>query len=161
MMKRFILFLLLVSVPLLSRGSIPKPQPLPEAFADFQKVYPSRCEELLADIRTRIAGKKEKKVEEQFEYADRYRDNLRADILEAQHAFADPKDPAVLAFTLHKICTDLVGFRRSLDALLIEASASKSLSVDDALLAKLRKFWEEEYYFSWRFGSEVAPRLHP
>jgi hypothetical protein len=161
MMKRAILFLLLISMPLLCRGSIPKPQPLAEAFADFQKAYPSRSEELIAAIRERIAEKKEKKVQERFEHLVGYSDNLRADILEAQHAFADSKDPALLPFTLHKICTDLVGFRRSLDALIIEASAAKTFPVDDAMLAKIRKIWEDEYHFSWRFSLEFAPRRHP
>jgi hypothetical protein len=160
-MKRAILFLLLLSVPLLSRGSIPKPQPLAEAFADFQKSYPSRCEELITEIRGRIAEKKEKNIQERFEHLVRYSDNLRADILEAQHAFADSKDPALLPFTLHKICTDLVGFRRSLDALVIEASAGKTFSIDDVLLAKIRKLWEDEYRFSWRFSLEFAPRRFP
>lgn len=161
MMKSAILFLLLLSVPLLSHGSIPKPQPLAEAFADFQKAYPSRCEELIVEIRGRIAGMDEKRVQERFEHLVRYCDNLRADILEAQQAFAAPKDPALLPFTLHKICTDLVGFRRSLDALIIEASAAKAFPIDDALLATIRMIWDDEYRFSWRFSLEFSPRRHP
>jgi hypothetical protein len=160
-MKAVVLFFALVSSSLLSLGSIPKPQPLPEAFADFQKAYPSRCDELLAEVRIRISATKDRKIAERFQHLERYRDNLRADIIEARRAVAEPKDPAVLPFTLHKICTDLIGFRRSLDALIIEASASKALTVDEALLTKVRIFWEEEYDFSWRFGLEFSPRLHP
>ena len=156
-MKQFVLSLLLVSVPLLSRGSIPSPQPLAEAFADFEKAYPARFDELLADVRSRIGATKDEKILEQLEIAERYRSNLRADILEARHAFSDPKYAELLLFTLHKICTDLVGFRRSLDALVIEGSASKALTIDDAFLAKLRTLWEEEYYFEWRFRSEIDP----
>jgi hypothetical protein len=157
-MKPLVPLLVLVSATLVSFGSIPKSRPLQESFADFQKAYPARCDELLAEVRSRLIPTKNKQIAERFEHLERYRDNLRADIIEAQHSFTVPKDPAVLPFILHKICTDLVGFRRSLDALIIEASASKALIVDEVLLRKVRDFWEEEYGFSWRFGSEISPR---
>ena len=157
-MKTLIRILSFLALATTCGALTPIVEPIADTFGRFEKSYPSLCDDLLKDIRGRLPERKSQKIEEGLEHLRLYLENIRSGVQTTRRAFADPAARIALPEALSMLVTDIVGFRRSMDALLIEASASKSLVVTDDLLMKLRIFWEEEYSYSWRFASEVAPR---
>ncbi len=156
-MKRFAFLSLLFVSNLASYATPPPlPEPLDEAFSRFRKSYPAQCEDLFREIQKRVPQSKDGKSKALFEGLERYLGNLsKDDIPRLERAISDKTKPKELLLALNFLVTDIVGFRRSLDEFVIEASAGKSLLIDDVLLSKLRDFWKEEYHYSLRFRDDA------
>lgn len=156
-MKRFAqLFLLLASILASYATPPPTPEPIHDAFARFQDSCPTQCDSLIKELRRRAAPAKDGKAKELFDGLERYLSNIRQDdISRLRRELTSKVEPRKLRESWRRLVVDIVGFRRVLDEFLVEAVVSKSLSIDEGLLARLREFWKQEYYFSWRFGHEA------
>jgi hypothetical protein len=130
------------------------PEPLTTAFSRFEASYIGRCEGLLAEVSAMIATQHVKKFDGRLSALRSHLGNLKrnAPLARIWVLNPDPRDPPPA--TPRILAPDIAGFRRVLDALLIEAAASKAITLSDAFLAKLRVFWDEESYFATRFASE-------
>jgi hypothetical protein len=133
------------------RATTPIIEPLNDSLARFEKSYPARCDYLLRELRHRIH-----QPAESFAVLDHYLSNIREDDLPRLHnaLAAGQRSKAILA-CLDRLVADLAGYRRTLDELLIDSVAAHKIVLDQELLADLHKFWDDEYYFTWRFHEEV------
>jgi hypothetical protein len=155
-MSRSVILLLSFLLPLVATGTTPILQPLDEAVADFRRHYPNRCERVLASVEKQLGSSVSKPANDRLEHCRKYLENIRSELT----GLARQPTPSQTDFHLFldRISTDLAGFRRSIDAALIEASVVSSFRIEANLRQQLRDFWEDEYYFTWRFRHEIAPR---
>jgi hypothetical protein len=160
--KRALVICILMAATLTLCATPPPPiEPFEQTFSRFSANYPGMCEQLSREVRSRLTSEAQTDAIETLAALDRYLQNIRGDDIHGiQRVIAgQSKDP--LASWCDRLVRDVVGFRRTLDQLIIENMAKSRLRVDGSLLTSLQIFWEEERNFSWRFGIEVRRTFTP
>lgn len=137
----------------------PALQPIDQVFARFVASYPTTCEQMARDVRSRLSPDAQKDSQDALAALDRYVQNIRGDDVNGIQRVLDGKSSDSLPGWCARLVEDVVGFRRTLDVLLVENLAKSRLQMDDELLKRLQTFWAEERHFSWRFGVEVKRAL--
>lgn len=129
-------------------------EPLPEAASKFEQTYVKQCEELIAEIQHAFPNEDPKIVSKKLEIARRYLRNSRADCIPGLRRAIEANDRKEIEVWCGRLSTNVSGFRRATDHLVIISVADGRLTLGDALLGKLKAHWELEDYFSWRFTYE-------
>lgn len=137
----------------------PEIEPFDQAFQRFCSEAMPRSDELLRELRVVLAQDKRKQTEETLGVLANYMRNIRADDIPGVQRAVQSRTDTALATWLRRLTTDLTGFRRTVDRMLIENLASNQLRLDGKLLEKLKQYWEDESYFSWRFNHEADQRM--
>lgn len=157
-MRTITLLALLIGLMQPLKATLPKPEPFDQAFARFSSEYMPRSEDLLRQLREVFARDSRKKTAETLEVMAKFTQNISADDIPGIQRSVRSGSDAAVATWLRRLTTDLMGFRRIVDQMLIENMASNGLRLDSKLLEKLKQYWEDESYFSWRFSHEADQR---
>jgi len=157
-MRTITILLLILGLMQPLNASLPKPEPFDQAFARFSSEYMPRSEELLRQLREAFAQDSRKQTAETLEVLAKFTQNISADDIPGIQRAVQSGSDAAVATWLRRLTTDLTGFRRIIDQMLIENLASNQLRLDSKLLEKLKQYWEDESYFSWRFNHEADQR---
>jgi len=158
--KLLIFWLTLFGLAVQVEATAPPPiEPFDQAFARFSASYPSNCEDLSREVVSRLTPDAQAASKETIAALNRYVQNIRGDDMHGIQRVLDGESNDILGSWCARLVVDAVGFRRTLDGLVIENMAKSKLRMDEELLAKLRTFWEQERHFSWRFGLEISRAL--
>jgi hypothetical protein len=130
----------------------PNPESFDTAFDRFATTYIQQCEEIMRELPVNYAER-----EKDFEVLSGYLNNVRADDISGIRRClkGDVNDTRDMRFWLRGLNTDIIGFRRVLDQLIIINLANNKLRLGEELQEKLKKYWKDERYYSWRFGYEA------
>jgi len=159
-MKRIHQWLFFLSIWLSVQATPPpSPEPLENAFKRFRQVYVAQCDDLVKEMRNRMPQPQDKHQIELLTVLEVYLRNVRSDDIPGVQRVIEHQSTDSLASWANRMTGDTVGFRRVLDELVIDGLANKRIIVDDSFLVKLRSFWKEEAYYSWRFGDEASRAL--
>jgi hypothetical protein len=134
-------------------------EPIERALEQFRANYVRRCADLVAEFEQRLSGAARMTYEKEFAGFHTLLSNMRMNTLAIDKRLKQRDTSGALERDFYALATDLISFRRSVDALVIEASASKVLVVEDALLSRLRAFWMLDQYYTRRFRSASAPNV--
>jgi len=135
-----------------SNASMPKPEPFEAAFERFSKLFIPQCEEIMRDLPFDYPEK-----DKDFETLSKYLSNIKADDIAGIRRSMEnnPKDPHGLPYWLRRTTTDIIGFRRVLDQMIIINLANNNMRLNKNLQEKLKKYWDAERYYSLRFEDEA------
>lgn len=139
----------------------PKIEPFDQAFERFGREGMPRSEELLRQLRVVFSHDTRKQTTETFEVLTKLMQNVRADDISGIQRAIQSGSGTTLATWLRRLTTDLTGFRRTVDRMLIENLASNEIRLDGPTLEKLKQYWYDEDYFTWRFNHEADQRAKP
>jgi hypothetical protein len=157
-MRTIVTLLLILGLMQPLKATPPKIEPFDQAFERFSKEGLPRSEELLRELRVVFSHDNRKQTAETLEVLAKYMQNISADNIPGiQRAIQSGSDTA-LATWLRRLTTDLTGFRRTVDRMLIENLASNEIHLDGPTLEKLKKYWYDEDYYTWRFSHEADQR---
>lgn len=161
-MRLIVVWLAVVSLVPLVQATPPGIEPLDQAIDRFGKEHIPQYETLLHELRARLRQEnREKTTKNPLDDLAKYVLNITSDDIPGiQRAIQSGSDEA-LATWLRRLTMNLTGFRRTIDRLLVENQASNRLRLDESFLGKLKKYWDEEEYFSWRFSHEADRRTPP
>lgn len=157
-MRTITVLLLILGLMQPLNATLPKTEPFDQAFERFCKEYTPRSEELLRQLREVFSQDSRKQTKETLEVLAKFAQNISDDDIPGIQRAVQSRSDAALATGLRRLTTDLTGFRRTVDQMLIENLASNGLRLDSKLLEKLKQYWEDESYFSWRFNYEADQR---
>lgn len=157
-MKTITILVLLLGLMQPLNATLPKTEPFDQAFARFSSEYMPRSEELLRQLREVFAQDSRKQTADTFQVLAKFTQNISTDDIPGIQRAVQSGSDAAVATWLRRLTTDLTGFRRIVDQMLIENLAGNGLRIDSKLLEKLKQYWEDESYFSWRFNHEADQR---
>lgn len=157
-MKTIVTLVLMLGLMQALNATPPKTEPFDQAFERFCREYMPRSEELLRQLREVFSQDNRKQTTERFEVLAGCTQNISADDITGIRRAVQSGSNTNLAIWLRRLTTDLTDFRRTSDQMLIENLASNELRIDSKLLEKLKQYWEDESYFSWRFNYEADRR---
>lgn len=160
-MRTIITLLLVLGLMQPLKATPPKIEPFDQAFERFCKESVPRTEALLRQLRLALSHDNRKQTAETLEVLAGYIQNITADDISGIQRAIQSGSDTVLATWLRRLTTDLTGFRRTADRMLIENMASNELRLDGPTLEKLKQYWDDERYFSWRFNHEADQRTKP
>jgi len=159
--RNLVVLFLILKLVLPTYATVPEIEPIDLAFGRFCKELVPQYDELSRELRTRLSKDGQQSAAENLDVLVRYSRNINADdIPGVQRTLSDGGDD-VVATWFRRLAGDLIGFRRTADRLLVESLAKNQLQVDKAFLDKLKKYWDDEEYFSWRFSHEADRRVKP
>ena len=146
-----------IALTMVCGAAEPALEKLPDMVTRFTALYPKGCENLVADVRIRLTRKNDKMLKQKIEAMDRCLDGLRSWHIPALRlCMKYPSDRLPLADALNRVSAGLSFFRKSLDAVVIDALADKAFVMDEVFLKRLHEFWDDEYYFTFHFDRESA-----
>lgn len=161
-MIRFCLLsiLLLVASPGFSTPP-PPPEPIQQVVDRFESEHLPLCVSVIEVMRRNLSESGRGKNEKSLSVLDGYLRNMRSDdLLGLKRALTPPSDGGI-DYWSYRVMIDLAGFRRVADQIVIESLVGGSLKADAEFLDLMKRFWESERYFSWRFGSQATPERRP
>lgn len=85
-----------------------------------------------------------------------YVENINADFRIGLDFAESTKNPESLTVWYLRLRTNIVGFRRTLDQLLILSLRTNPKLIDESLELDLRRVWDVERELSWRIDSEIS-----
>ncbi len=132
-------------------------EPFPDAFARFESSYPQRCEVLLREVQATFKPLSRENVERNLAGLVQYVSNLKEGTVDVRRALDDKNYRLSLKEALFRLDVNIVGFRRSLDLVIIEGVAAGAFVPTENFMKKVRELWDAEYYYSGRFEDEFYP----
>ena len=146
---RIIIFL---GLALAIKASPPNIEPFDVVFERFATTYVLQCEEILRELPVSYSGK-----DKDFEGLTKYLNNIKEDDIAGVRRLIKENDDDVfdLPYWLRRLNTDIIGFRRVLDHLIIINLSNDNLKLSEQYKNKLEKYWKDERYYSWRFNHEA------
>lgn len=135
----------------------PPPEPIRDTFLRFSEGHIPQCERLLQDLRSRLSPAAVARQEKMLAALDRYLSNMRSDDVYGFGRALSESASSAVPYWSGRIVTDVVGFRRVVDQIIVESLAAGDLRSDGKFLEALRAFWESERSHAWRFGLEAEP----
>lgn len=157
-MRTITILVLLLGLMQPLNATPPKTEPFDQAFDRFSREYMPRSEDLLRQLRQVFSQDSRKQTADTLEVLAKFKQNISDDDIPGIQRAVQSGSDAAAATWLRRLTTDLTGFRRIVDQMLIENLASNGLRLDSKLLEKLKQYWEDESYFSWRFNHEADQR---
>ena len=155
---RISVMLLALTIASVAYGTLPPPpEPIKEAFRRFEEFHIPQCERLLSQLRSRLSRAEIDRHKQAFDGLDRYLSNMRHDDVYGLRRAIEDQASSAIPYWSARTVTDIVGFRRVVDQVIVEALASGALKADDHFLEVLRAFWESERAHAWRFSREADP----
>jgi len=151
--------LLILAIALPVFGTPPKVEPIDQSFDRFCKECIPQAEALLSQLRVSYSGEGMDPSGD-VDVLLGYLHNITADDIPGIRRGLAEASNRPLPYWLMRVETDLAGFRRTVDHLIIINLMNNRLPIEDSFRKKLDEFWKTEQYFSKRFRHEVDRRLN-
>jgi hypothetical protein len=140
-MKTSVLLLLLV-LPLCGMASPAMVAPFPLVFADCEENYPKLADELLREIRKRVQRQDDARLKGRLESIEAVVARIKAkQIVDVRRSLNGISESGDVISALERLDEAILESRQTFDRLLIEAATIRSLTLDEALFARLQAFW--------------------
>lgn len=153
------LLLLIFSFVVIGRGSPIIFLPLSEVLTDCERNYPKVAEELLREIRSRTQPQNDARLRVRLELVDDLVARIKTKyIIEVRRALTAPKDSNDLVVALELLNEAILKSRQTFDRLIIEATTTKSLALDEALFARIQSLWQNVDHYQTSFERELRQR---
>lgn len=158
-MRLIFVLLAITIIGALAKATPPQIEAFDQTMNRFSRDHIPLYESLLRDLRARLSKDGQTEAgERNLAVLTKYAENISADDVSGiQRAIQGGSDEALIVW-LRRITTNLTGFRRTIDRLLVENLLTNKLRVDNSYIEQLKKYWDEEEYFSWRFSHEADQR---
>jgi hypothetical protein len=153
------LLLLFFGLPVAGLASPAMFVPFELVFADCEENYPKLADELLREIRTRGRRQDDDRLQARIEFIDgivtRIKTKHIVEVRRTLNAIPGSKDVTIV---LERLNEAILESRQRFDRLLIEAATTKSLTLDEALLARIQAFWLGVDHYRSSFQRELQER---
>jgi hypothetical protein len=158
MLKPSLLLLLLV-LAVAGSASPAMFVPFPLVFADCEENYPKLAADLLREIRTRVRRQDDDRLRSRLELIDSIVARIKAQhILDVRRAMNATPESTDMTIALERLNESILESRQRFDRLLIEGATSKSLTIDEALFARVQAFWIGVDHYRTSFQRELHER---
>ena len=151
MRNHIIMLIYFTSAALIGEAKPPAREPFGSALDRFATTYLQQCEEIMRELPVNYPEK-----DRDFENLSVYLRNIKTDDIPAiRRVLKEGKEAFDLPHWLRRLTTDIIGFRRVLDQLIIENLSNNNLYLERQFKAKLKKYWDDERYYSLYFNNEA------
>lgn len=152
-MKLFATVLLSLALSAFSFATSPMPPPpLAVSLQEFRRDILPSFRQFVKELHLRVPPTKDERRTTLFDGIDACLGNFPSDITTLEQAIASPQASEAIFEAAENLSVDLTDFRRSVDELVVEATQTKILRLDEAFLHDLREFWRNERHYGLWFA---------